>query len=48
MKNYSTLIILALFGKIPGSYLKDNYDIDSTNERDFVELGNSYDDELLG
>jgi hypothetical protein len=48
MKNSSKLVILALFGKISGSNLKDNYDIESTNQRDFVELGNSYEDELLG
>jgi hypothetical protein len=46
MKNSSKLVVLALLGKISGSNIKDNYDIVSSNERDFVELGNSYEDEL--
>jgi hypothetical protein len=44
MKNSSKLVVLALLGKISGSNLKDNYDIESSNQRDFVELGNSYED----
>jgi len=46
MKNSSKLVVLALLGKISGSNIKDNYDIVYSNERDFVELGNSYEDEL--
>jgi hypothetical protein len=46
MKNSSKLVVLALLGKISGSNIKDNYDIVSSNERDFVELGNFYEDEL--
>ena len=46
MKNSSKLVVLALLGKISGSNIKDNYDIVSSNERDFVELGNSYEVEL--
>ena len=46
MKNCSKLVVLALLGKIQASNLIDNYDIVSSNEKNLVELGDSYEDEL--